>query len=325
MSSAVAMMSKVKNKKGRRALVKSAPKWNENAKRVLLAEAGRTSAVTKSFLGQINLLKKGESVKFSRKNDQLKPFDASGEAPLEFMCQKNDCSLFAIASHNKKRPHNIVLGRMFDYHLYDQLEIGVENIKTIQEFGSAAAGASCGTKPLIIFMGEKFETQSEFKALKSLLTDLLRGQTVDRIALMGLDRVVLVAEANDKVYFRQCVMKFKKSGTRVPRVELTEMGPSMNITLRRHRPPAHELEKEACRAPPAGKKVKNTSVDALGETYGRVYLPKQEVDEMALRKVKGLKRERRETAAAKAEAAKPESEEPVVKKKKKNRHATETD
>eukprot|EP00240_Pyramimonas_obovata_P005543 CAMPEP_0118928998 /NCGR_PEP_ID=MMETSP1169-20130426/6130_1 /TAXON_ID=36882 /ORGANISM="Pyramimonas obovata, Strain CCMP722" /LENGTH=323 /DNA_ID=CAMNT_0006871111 /DNA_START=19 /DNA_END=990 /DNA_ORIENTATION=+ len=323
MSSAVAMMSKVKNKKGRRALERSAPKWNENAKRVLLAEGGKTSALTKSFLGQVHILKKGESVKFSRKNDQLKPFETGGEVPLEFMCQKNDCSLFAVASHNKKRPHNIVLGRMFDYHLYDQLEIGIESMKTIQDFGSAAAGAGCGTKPLIIFMGEKFETQPEFKALKSLLTDLLRGQTVDKIALMGLDRVVLVAEANDKVYFRQCVMKFKKSGTRVPRVELAEMGPSLDITLRRHRPPAAELEKEAMRAPPAGKKVKNTSVDALGETYGRVYLPGQEVDEMALRKMKGLKRERRESAAAKAEAAKPENEQSVVQKKKKNRHETD--
>jgi len=316
MSSAVALMSKVKNKKGRRALEKAAPRWSENAKRVLLVEGGKTSAVVKTFLNQVHLLKKGESVRFSRKNDQVKPFEAGGEVPLEFMCQKNDCSLFAVASHSKKRAHNIVLGRMYDYHLFDQLEIGIEEQETIQEFGSAASGASCGTKPLIIFMGEKFETQTEFKALKSILTDLLRGQTVDKIALMGLDRVVLVAEANDKVYFRQCVMKFKKSGTRVPRVELTEMGPSVNITLRRHRPAAVELEKEAMKAPPHSKKLKNTSVDTLGETYGRVYLPRQEMDEVALRKMKGLKRERRATAAAKSEASKPEEQQKKPKKTK---------
>lgn len=31
----------------------------------------------------------------------------------------------------------------------------------------------------------------------------------------GLDRVVVVAENSGKVYLRQCVMKFKKSGTKV--------------------------------------------------------------------------------------------------------------
>lgn len=80
------------------------------------------------------------------------------------------------------------------------------------------------------------------------------------------------------------------------------MGPSATLTVRRHKPPVRELEKEALRSAPVAKK-KNTRVDALGETYGRVYLPKQEVDEMALRKMKGLKRERREAAAAKLESS----------------------
>lgn len=54
--------------------------------------------------------------------------EAGGEVALEFLCQKNECGLFAVASHSKKRPHNIVLGRMFDYHLYDVLEVGVRAI-----------------------------------------------------------------------------------------------------------------------------------------------------------------------------------------------------
>jgi hypothetical protein len=56
---------------------------------------------------------------------QVRPMEAGGEVALEFLCQKNECGLFAVASHSKKRPHNLVLGRMFDYHLYDVLELGV--------------------------------------------------------------------------------------------------------------------------------------------------------------------------------------------------------
>lgn len=42
----------------------------------------------------------------------------------------------------------------------------------------------------------------------------------------------------------------------------------------------------------------------LDGKVGRIYMPKQTVDGIALRKMKGLKRERRETAAAASEARK---------------------
>ena len=82
----------------------------------------------------------------------------------------------------------------------------------------------------------------------------------------------------------------------MPRVELEEMGPSAKLTIRRHRAADPSVAKEALRSAPTPK-TKNTRTDALGETYGRVYLPKQEVEEMALRKMKGLKRERKEQGA----------------------------
>ena len=46
------------------------------------------------------------------------------------------------------------------------------------------------------------------------------------------------------------------AGTRVPRVELHEMGPSMDLEVRRSRAAPPDLEKEASRQPkPAKKKV----------------------------------------------------------------------
>ena len=53
-----------------------------------------TNKITKKYK-----LKKPNAVKYSRKNDIL-PFE--NETPLEFFSQKNDCSLFAFASHTKK-------------------------------------------------------------------------------------------------------------------------------------------------------------------------------------------------------------------------------
>lgn len=44
------------------------------------------------------------------------------------------------------------------------------------------------------------------------------------------------------------------AGTRVPRMELTEMGPSLDLEVRRSRQPPPDLEKEACRQPKLDKK-----------------------------------------------------------------------
>jgi ribosome production factor 2 len=56
------------------------------------------------------------------------------------------------------------------------------------------------------------------------------------------------------VLLRQYTIKLKKSGTRVPRIVLKEMGPSLDLTVRRHRAAPAELEKEACKQPKLGKK-----------------------------------------------------------------------
>ncbi len=75
----------------------------------------------------------------------MQPFEAGGEAKLEAYANKSNCSLFVLGSHTKKRPHNLVLGRMYDFHLYDALELGVQRHKAIREFKGAAA-AQVGNK-----------------------------------------------------------------------------------------------------------------------------------------------------------------------------------
>ena len=88
----------------------------------------------------------GDSVKYTRKNDDVRPFEAGGETNLEHFSQKTDSSLFALGNHSKKRPHNIVLGRFFDHRLHDVLELGVDRYKGIKEFTKAATAVQIGNK-----------------------------------------------------------------------------------------------------------------------------------------------------------------------------------
>ncbi|CAK9178908.1 unnamed protein product [Ilex paraguariensis] len=67
----------------------------------------------------------------------------------------------------------------------------------------------------------------------------------------------MVAVSSNKVFFTHCALRLKRSGTIVPRMELVEVGPSMDLVVRRHRLPDESLKKESMRTAPelAKKKV----------------------------------------------------------------------
>mmetsp|Transcript_15904 Transcript_15904/g.27410 ORF Transcript_15904/g.27410 Transcript_15904/m.27410 type:complete len:343 (+) Transcript_15904:180-1208(+) len=288
-----------KTRRGRRILEKRAPKLVEDAKKVLILYGSKTSQVIKDVLVDLHKLKKMEAVKFTRKNEDCRPLEVGGEQHLEFYARKADCGLFAMGSHSKKRPHNLVMGRFFDDHFYDAIEFGIDGYQSINAFGSAAAGSGLGGKPCILFVGEKFESVPALKVARSTLLDMFRGEQVESVNLAGVDRVMTVSAISDtQILLRQYVIKLKRSGTRVPRVELQEMGPRLDMTVRRHRPPPVETEKEALKQPLLGKKKeKNVSSDMMDGKVGRIYMPKQKVDTIALSRPKGTKREGRDKAA----------------------------
>lgn len=72
---------------------------HENVKKALLLQGTKSSAVLKEVLTDIHHLKRwgGNSMKLSRKNENVRPFEAGGEASLEFLAQKTDCSLFMVS------------------------------------------------------------------------------------------------------------------------------------------------------------------------------------------------------------------------------------
>jgi Brix domain len=96
----------------------------EDAKRILILQGNKVSQVVKDVLGDIWKLKHGQAARLSRKND-IWPFEPGHETSLQFFCERSDCGLFCLGNHNKKRPNNLVLGRMFSAQLLDMIELGV--------------------------------------------------------------------------------------------------------------------------------------------------------------------------------------------------------
>ncbi|KMZ73327.1 Brix domain-containing protein 1 [Zostera marina] len=297
-----------KNHRAKRALENRAPKLVENGKKTLILEGTKCSAVLREVLTDIYQLKKDNCVRFTRKNDNVRPFEGGGETSLEFFSLKTDCSLFLYGSHSKKRPNNLIFGRMYDHHIYDLFEVGVENFKRMSLFSyDRKIAPKIGSKPLFAFIGEWFESVEELIHLKEILLDLFRGQVIENLNLVGVDHVYVVSAISPKkVLFMHCALRLKRSGTSVPRMELVEVGPSMDLVVRRHRLPNPSIKKEAMKTVSKhAKKIKNVSHDVIDGKIGKIYMPDQKVGSMVLTSdVKGLKRERREAKANKKNAFK---------------------
>ena len=141
-----------KTSRARRFLRNREAKLNENPKTALLVRGQKTSGLINSILIDLFMLKKPHSALLLRvehaatlvpgrgthptdrlcaaaagvhlrRHNAVHPFEDA--TPMEFLSQKNDASLFAFGTHSKKRPHNLVFGRLFDNHILDMVETGV--------------------------------------------------------------------------------------------------------------------------------------------------------------------------------------------------------
>jgi ribosome production factor 2 len=156
-----------KGKSGRiaRALKAKEPQVIEGAKRLLFVRGPSTSEVGTSAAKDLIMLKKPEVKVLARKNE-IRPFE--DVSSLEFLCEKNECAAFVYVSHNKKRPHNLVLGRIFDGHVYDMLELGITKYEGLADFPGSLKKA-LGSVPCMVFTGEEWDNSPDHKLLRNML------------------------------------------------------------------------------------------------------------------------------------------------------------
>jgi len=69
----------------------------ETGRKTLILQGMKTSGLLNSVLTEIYHLKKESSVRYTRKNDNVRPFESGGETSLEFFSQKTDCSMFVVS------------------------------------------------------------------------------------------------------------------------------------------------------------------------------------------------------------------------------------
>lgn len=128
----------------------------------------------------------------------IRPFE--DHSKLEWFGKKHDASLFAFGNHNKKRPDNLILGRLYDYQMLDMVEMGVKAFTPIADFKGEKVAA--GLKPCLTFSGP-WESSPELQRAKSLFIDFFRGPEVGNVSLRGLEHTMQGRRKNKGVQWEK--------------------------------------------------------------------------------------------------------------------------
>lgn len=282
------------------------PQLEESAKSVLLLRGIRCNDAMTTVLKDLRSIKAPNS-KLLTKNNVIVPFDYEGQQSLEFLTTKNDCSLFALASHNKKRPNNLTVGRTFDRRILDVAELGVVKYRSLLDYGGVPKKRT-GSKPMMLFVGDRWHIDPTYARLQNLLIDFHRGDVIKKIVLSGVDHLIMFTMVEDpdrvnnddslknkpiihqRTYY--CKLKKNPSGGRTPMPYLTPSGPDMDFILRRTEFATPEVWEVANQQPTTNKtkKIKNQKTNVFGETVGRLHLERQDIDNMGGKKSKALRK-----------------------------------
>jgi ribosome production factor 2 len=298
------MLREVKPKNPRTARILKArePQLIEGPKRTLILHGTKCPQALDTVLKTFHSLTKPNSVLFHKKNEKLHPFE--NIESIEFLANKNECGLVVFGSSNKKRPNALCLTRIFNSQMLDMCELlllpGTDG--AIPPINELVMHVGLGLRPMMLFAGSPWEdpTSSSHVMLKSFFLDMFKGEETDKIDVEGLQYILMVGaeepreELSPVVHLRWYKVVTKRSGHKLPRVELEEIGPKFDFKVGRMRPASPEAMKEAMKQ---GKRPnedikmkKNISMDNMGDKLGRVHLGKQDLKGMQTRKMKGLKR-----------------------------------
>lgn len=198
---------------------------------------------------------------------------------VERSCVKHDASLFMVGNHQKKRPHNLVMGRCFDGHVLDMFEVGVEDYKGCDQF-AAPELLGKDLKPVLMFQGEPFDNSDRHKRLKNLLVDMFKMQDIQTVEISTLQRVLVFTCRDEASPIEVRHLECKEVSEHLVKrnaVPFREVGPYFAMRLRRDKMATTDLFKEACRKPKVAnvdkkKADKNKFTNELGETKGKVFV-----------------------------------------------------
>lgn len=142
-----------------------------------------------------------------------------------------------------------------------ELYVGQETARTLNQFKGEKCGV--GVKPLLSFSGTQFDSPvaNQYTLAKSIFLDFFRGGESQTVDVEGLQLLISFFVGEDRqdgklamIHMRCWKIVTKRSGQKLPRVEVEEMGPRVDFAIGRSKEAEAAVWKEAM------KRAKGTEV-----------------------------------------------------------------
>lgn len=182
------------------------------------------------------------------------------------------------------------------------VELGINSVETIEEIVSNI-DVPFHSQAFMVFQGDLWESEEDFKKLKSLINDFFfmnkRPQGIEIDMIMKV--VICWSVTEDKKLFLNVFEVNVEGGSSILQEEgkliIEELGPNATFTMRRHSWAADEDFKRSIYVPKPKKKKsdKNVTYDSKGNKRGKLYMDRQNLKNVSTKRrkmiTKGEKRE----------------------------------
>ncbi|OAF71628.1 Ribosome biogenesis protein RPF2 [Intoshia linei] len=194
---------------------------------------------------------------------------------VEKLSRQHGCSMFLVGSDTKKRPNNIIIGRIYDEKVFDMFEMGIAHLDFDSDFMNKL---TYGSKMGLLFLGE-FTISTEMQRLKNFFIDYFGGPVVDNIVVTGFDNYLMFVLYENELEIRNYKTTVKNcSGTYS--IADCQFVSSIKFKLRRNQIASEKEFKNSLSLPTIIRKKKNIEMDVFSNKLGRVHMSRQNMDEM---------------------------------------------
>ena len=144
---------------------------------------------------------------------------------------------------------------MYEFGINNQTFKCMDSFQSVTDYKSNQVNDksfNTGSKPGLLFQGELFQNNDILKDIKSFFIDYFNGQPMTKFNLMTFDHVIVFTvieygdDDNYMILFRHYKIEYQSSqNKKLPYVHLKEIGPSMDLILRRFEKGNDEIMKQA--------------------------------------------------------------------------------
>lgn len=229
-----------------------------------------------------------------QKPNNILPFEDTSY--IEHVAEQYDCGFVCFGSHNKKRPNNMIIHRMYNHQVLDMIELGVDNCMTMQEFKTKTM-IETGQQPILIFQGDPFDLSEKHIKFKNMMIDFFRIKHLKNLNIIAAQRIIsFTATSNEGniilQQFQAGVINEGLAGDE--KIDIEEIGPRMSMTIRRVKHADNDMWKSATKILRSKKQImmkkQNISTNVLGQKVGKAYIQHQDLGTLALAKLKRKKK-----------------------------------